>query len=98
MLTGQNQPFHSGRARGSDNLIGIKVSGIKDGWSFIPVAPFFVGEGINCEMEESVELNLVPTKLPRRGYRAVRRWWSNSGGRAKCGKADDTPRGKYDGD
>ena len=45
------------------DLFGIKIRGVEERFSFIAITPFFVREGVDGEMNESVELELMPTQL-----------------------------------
>ena len=64
VLTRENQPFHTRSRGGAGNLFGIEVSRVKERRRFIAVTPFFIGEGVDGEMDESVKLHFMPTKLP----------------------------------
>ena len=69
MFRGQNQFLHARIVRDRHYLIGIEIGGIEDLFLLVAVTPLLIGEGIDSEMNESIELHLVPSKLPRR-----RRW------------------------
>src|SRR5262249_12635918 len=72
MLAGQNQSLHSCRGGSARNLVRIKISWVEDCRRLISVTPLFVGEGVEAEMNESVELHFMPAKL------AARRCWTVS--------------------
>ena len=65
MFGGQNQSLHARFPRGAHDLFGVEVGRIEERRVFIAIAPLFVGEGIDGEMDEAVELEFVPTQLPR---------------------------------
>jgi len=77
MFAGQDQPFHSRRRRGAHNLVSIEISWIEERRRLVTVAPFFVSEGVDGEMDESIELHFMPAELPRGRNRPVRLRWSN---------------------
>src|SRR4051794_38144512 len=77
MLGGQNQPLHAGVFSGAHDLLGIEVSRIEERRIFIAIAPLFIGEGVDGEMHEAVEFELVPTELTRRRDRSERGWRRN---------------------
>jgi hypothetical protein len=60
MLAGEDQSFHSRRRGGADDLVSIEVSRTEERRRLIAVSPFFVSEGVDGEMDESIELQLVP--------------------------------------
>src|SRR5215467_3772256 len=77
MLAGQNQSFHSRRGGCARNLIRIKINRIEDCRRLISVTPLFVGESVEAEMNEAVELHFMPAKLAARRYWTVGfRWFS----------------------
>ena len=90
---GQDQSLHAaffGRLR---NLIGIEVGRARSTCGiFIAVAPFLVGERVDREVKEAVELHLVPAQLTLRGRRSVRCGWVGGfrRGRGHAAEKNDT--------
>ena len=66
MLAGQNDAAHVGRGKRFHNRIGIEMNGLEKVGVFIAIAPFFVGERIDREMEKRGGLKLMPHQLARR--------------------------------
>ena len=60
VLTGENEPGHSRIGGGLGDLIGIEVPGIEEPGVGVAVTPLAIGEGVDSEMDEAVELVTVP--------------------------------------
>jgi hypothetical protein len=60
MLGGQDQTFHTTGFRRRHNLVRIEVRRIEYRRRLVTVTPFFVGESVDGEMKETVELEFVP--------------------------------------
>src|SRR5207247_11316506 len=60
VLAGENQSFHPAVARGTDDLVGVEIGRVEDRGRLVAVAPLAVRERVHGEMEEAVELELVP--------------------------------------
>src|SRR5216683_2874683 len=73
MLACEDQTPHTRVARGFHDLIGSEVRGVEDGGRLVAVAPLLVCERIDGEVQEAVELHLVPAQLACRGERPERR-------------------------
>ena len=65
MLRGEDQPLHPGIARHRRPLPRIERRRIEGGLRFVAVAPLLVGERVDREVDEAVELELVPGELAR---------------------------------
>src|SRR5262249_3254029 len=59
----------------SRDLISIEVGGIENAFGLVAVTPLLVRKGVHREMQEAVELQLVPAQLPRDRHRSERRGW-----------------------
>jgi hypothetical protein len=64
MLAGKDQPFHSRSRRSTGDLFRIEVSRVEQCRRLISITPFFAGEGVDGEMDESVEFHFMPAELP----------------------------------
>ena len=71
VLAGEDQPAHAGLLGRADDLVGVEVGGIEDFLRLVAVAPFLVGEGVDGEVQEAVDLQVVPAELPRAGHGAI---------------------------
>src|SRR2546425_6980789 len=60
VFAGEDQPFHPAVPRGSYDLVGIKIGGIEQRGRLVAVTPLAVGKRVEREMQEAVELELVP--------------------------------------
>ena len=65
MFAGEDQPAQAARLGRADDLVGVEIGRIEDFLRFIAVAPFLVGKRIRAEMEEAINLQVVPGELPR---------------------------------
>ena len=86
----QDETLHPGLFGCRNDLVGVEGGRVEDLLVLIAIAPFLVGEGVHGEMQEAIELHLVPAKLPLSGHRAERLWRRNdlaasTGHRAKHG-------------
>ena len=63
MFARQNHAAHVGADERIDNGIGVKFRGLKKIRVFIAVAPLFIGESIDREMQKSRGFQLVPGEL-----------------------------------
>ena len=63
MFRGENQSLHPSFFGDAHNLVRIKVSGIEKRRVLIAVSPLFVGESVDGEMYEPIELQLVPSEV-----------------------------------
>ena len=87
VLGGEDEALQArrlGRARRSGRRRTSVGSKIRRG--LVPVAPLLVGEGVHREVQEAVELELVPAELPRARHGAV--------GRGRLGRAREGGRGR----
>src|SRR6267378_1650727 len=69
VLAGEDQPFHNAARRGLNDMVGVKIAEIEDRLRLIAVAPLAVGKRVDGEMQETVELELVPGQLTGSGER-----------------------------
>ena len=72
MFRRQNQSLHACFFGDACDLIGIEVGRIEQSRIFITVSPLFISEGVDGEVYESIEFELVPLKLSRCGHRPKR--------------------------
>ena len=63
MFAHEDETLHSRSRGGANDLFGVKVSRAEKGGRFIAVTPLFVGEGVDGEMDEAVELHFMPAEL-----------------------------------
>src|SRR5438309_380004 len=98
MLARQDYAFTAAGLQRFDDRIRIKFRRIKNRRIFVAVAPFFVRERINGEMEKVVVVHLAPSHLPFRGQRLVCRWrryregaQRDSGARSRTARQKSTP-------
>ena len=66
VLAGEDQAAHAGRGEALHPLVRIEVRRIEQSRVLVPEAPFPIGHGVHAEMDEAVELELLPGQLPRR--------------------------------
>src|ERR1035441_1093841 len=75
----QDEALHSRPLGRQNNLVRIEGGRVEDLFILIAIAPFFVGEGVDGEVQESIDLHLMPAQLPLRGPRPVRlRGWNSA--------------------
>ena len=70
MLAGEHQPAQAGRLGRADDLVGVEIGGIEDLLRFVAEAPFPVGKRVHAEMQEAINLPVMPGELPRAGHGA----------------------------
>ena len=73
VLGGEDEALQARRLRRADDLVGVEVGRVEDRRGLVPVAPLLVGEGVHREVQEAVDLELVPAELPRARHGAVGR-------------------------
>ena len=66
VLAGEDQAAHAGRGEAFDPLVGVELRRIEEGGILMPETPFPIGHGVHAEMDEAVELELLPGQLLRR--------------------------------
>ena len=73
VLGSEDQSLHAGVSRDRGPLARVERGRIEGRLGLVTVAPLLVGEGIHREVDEAVELALVPGELPRCRDRVKRR-------------------------
>ena len=63
MFRGKNHSFHPCVFYYFAPLFAIKICRVEKLWAFIPISPFNVSERVETEMNECVELQLLPFEL-----------------------------------
>ena len=97
VLRGDDQPFHAGVARDPGPLPRVERRRVEHALGLVAVAPLLVGERVHREMDEAVELALVPRELARRWDGADWRWRRDGGRplrRRPSGKPQRSPARK----
>jgi len=73
VFTSQNQALHPSSFGRADDLVRVEIRRVEHRFGFIAVPPFFVREGVDGKMDETVKLHFVPAKLTFRRNRTKRR-------------------------
>src|SRR5437667_1375615 len=63
VLAGEDQSLHPAALGGAHDLVCVKIGGIEHRRRLVPVAPLAIRERVHGEMQETVELELVPGEL-----------------------------------
>jgi hypothetical protein len=60
MFARKNDTLAAGTVKRFADSVGVESGGIENGWIFVAVSPFAVGEGVYREVQEVVVFQLAP--------------------------------------
>src|SRR3954447_15904488 len=63
MLGGEDDFAHAGIGKRAGNRVGVELYRVEEGRRFVAVTPFLVCEGVDGEMQEAGELQVMPGEL-----------------------------------